>query len=228
MNLYIILEGEQTETIVYPAWIKHILPNYTKVDFEYSAKENNFYIFSGGGIPSIYNHVVNAIKNINDNPIYNKLIVCLDGEEIGYDARIAKVNKTIDESGIKLTDDCQLHIIVQDACIETWFLGNRKIFKRNPQSLLLREYINHYNVLTLDPENMGNYTHKNKARFHIEYLREIFKEQNLIYKKNRPEEVTNEKYLNELISRNKETNHLVSFSIFIELLFQIKDFKNFN
>lgn len=61
MNLYFILEGEKTEILLYPKWISYVLPNYTQVDFENQVDTNNFYIFSGGGIPSIYNHTVNAI-----------------------------------------------------------------------------------------------------------------------------------------------------------------------
>jgi len=74
MNLYFILEGEKTEIHLYPKWISYILPNYIRVDFESQIENNNYYIFSGGGIPSIYNHTVNAIKNIIPKIIYIYII----------------------------------------------------------------------------------------------------------------------------------------------------------
>lgn len=70
MNLYFILEGEKTEVFLYPKWIGYLRPDLKQVDFEKYVVENSYYIFSGGGIPSIYNHTVNAIKNINDNPVF--------------------------------------------------------------------------------------------------------------------------------------------------------------
>ena len=60
MNLYFLLEGEKTEVQLYPAWIKFLKPQLQQVDFISQIDVNNFYIFSAGGIPSIYNHTVNT------------------------------------------------------------------------------------------------------------------------------------------------------------------------
>jgi len=222
MNLYFILEGEQTEVQLYPKWINYILPNYSKVDFENKATKDCFYIFSGGGIPSIYNHTINAIKNINDNPIYDKLIVCLDGEEIGVDARICEIEKYINDSGVNLTTDCEIHFVVQNICIETWFLGNKKIVKKMPEGLKLREFIEHYNITEEDPELMNKMKlYRNKAHFHYIYFKEILKEHNITYSKSRPTVVMEKSYFQQLEKRVDETEHLSTFKQLIDLLYSI-------
>lgn len=222
MNLYFILEGDKTEVILYPQWIEYVLTNYSKVDFENEATENSYYIFSGGGIPSIYNHTVNAIKNINDNPIYDKLIVCLDGEEIGVEARLNEIKSYIDKSGVKLTESCEIHFVVQNICIETWFLGNKKIVKKIPEGLKLREFLTHYDVTENDPELMNKIdSYRNKAHFHYSYFREILKEHNLTYSKSKPKVVMEKTYFEQLEKRTNDTEHIPTFKQLLDLLYSI-------
>lgn len=224
MNLYFILEGEKTEVLLYPKWINYVLPNYSQVDFENKATENCYYIFSGGGIPSIYNHTVNAIKNINENPIYDKLIICLDGEEIGVDSRIQEIQNHINDSGEKLTEKCKIHFVIQNICIETWFLGNRKIVKKVPEGLKLREFIKHYDITAEDPETMDKMDlYRNKAHFHYSYFRELLKEHNLIYRKSKPTVVMEKAYFQQLERRIDETEHLPSFKQLVDLLYSIAE-----
>ncbi len=223
MNLYFILEGEVTEVLLYPKWINFILPDYKQVFLEKDVKENNFYIFSGGGIPSIYNHTINAIKDINDNPVFDKLIVCLDGEEIGVEARMIEAKENIAKSGVKLTSSCSIDFVIQNICIETWFLGNRKIIKKIPEGLLLKEFIEHYNVTVNDPEGLEKIERsKNKAHFHYSYFREILKEHNLSYKKSNPKIVLEKSSFDELEKRVNETEYLSTFKQLLTLLYEIK------
>ncbi|MDR2918200.1 MAG: hypothetical protein LBV72_02390 [Tannerella sp.] len=223
MNLYFVLEGEKTEMLLYPKWINYIIPQLTQVDQESDVLANNFYIFSGGGIPSIYNHTVNAIKNINDNPIFDRLIVCLDGEEIGVDARVDEIKNYIEKSDVKLNDKCKIDFVIQNVCIETWFLGNRKVIKRNPAGDKLGEYKRHYNVINEDPELMEKMENfRNKAHFHISYFKEALKEHDLSYSKSNPKIVTEKSYLDELIKRVNDTTHLSSLKNLIIILMEIK------
>ncbi len=222
MNLYFILEGDKTEVILYPQWIEYVLTNYSEVNFENEATENSYYIFSGGGIPSIYNHTVNAIKNINDNPIYDKLIICLDGEEIGVEARLDEIKSYIDKSGVKLIESCEIHFVVQNICIETWFLGNRKIVKKIPEGLKLREFIKHYDITENDPELMNKIdSYRNKAHFHYSYFREILKEHNLTYRKSKPTVVMEKTYFQQLEKRTDDTEHIPTFKQLLDLLYSI-------
>lgn len=223
MNLYFILEGEKTEVQLYPKWIEFIIPELTQVDFEKDIAENNYYIFSGGGIPSIYNHTINAIKNINDNPIFDKLIVCLDGEEVGVERRVEIAKNKIEESGVELVDSCEMIFIVQNTCIESWFLGNRRIVKRNPTNSVLKDFMAHHNVIIEDPEKMECMNgYRNKAHFNFAYLKEVFKEHNLHYSKSNPKEVLKKTYLEELLKRTNDTDHLPSLKNLFGVLDEIK------
>lgn len=223
MNLYFVLEGEKTEVLLYPKWINHFLPEMKQVFFEKDAIKNNFYIFSGGGIPSIYNTTVNAIKNINDNPVFNKLIVCLDGEELGIEGRLKEITEYLEKSGVKLNDGCSLEFIIQNICIETWFLGNRKTAKKIPEGIKLREFLQYFNVVENDPEQMDNFDgYRNKAHFHYSYFREILKEHNLSYSKSRPKIVLESSYIESLIQRTNDTLHLRSLKTFFNLMEEIR------
>lgn len=224
MNLYFILEGEKTEVALYPKWIEYILPKYTQVSFEHQACANNYYIFSGGGIPSMYSHTVNAIKNINDNPIYDKLIVCIDAEEVGVARTLHEVNDHIVSSGVNLVESCELIFVVQNVCIESWFLGNRRIIKRAPEGEKLRDFMGFYNVIEEDPEEMGKMdSYRTTADFHYHYFREVLKEHNLSYRKSRPNVVLERPFFDELIKRTVETNHLSTFRSLLQLLESIRE-----
>lgn len=223
MNLYFVLEGEQTEIQLYPKWIEYFLPELQQVYFEKDVVANNYYIFSGGGIPSIYNHTINAIKNINNNPIFDRLIVCLDGEEIGVEDRIIEAKKKIEDSGVILVDNCKIEIIIQNICIETWFLGNRRVIKRNPSNSNLNSFLVNHNVINQDPELMDKIDgYRNKAHYHFSYLREVFKEHNLRYSKSRPTVVLERTYLDELVSRTNDTDHLKTLKNFFNLINELR------
>ncbi len=223
MNLYFLLEGEKTEVLLYPKWIQYILPNYKQVDFFQDAIKDNFYIFSGGGIPSIYNHTINAIKDINASDTYNKLIVCLDAEELTVQERITEIKGFIEKENVTLNSNCTIDFVIQNVCIETWFLGNKRIVKKIPEGLLLKEFINHFDVRIDDPEQMKKIEgHRNKAAFHYSYFREILKEKNLHYSKSRPNIVLEKTFFDQLEKRVNETNHLKSFKQLLTLLYEIK------
>ena len=180
MNLYLIVEGSETEPQVYPKWLSYTLPQLSQVEDYRAVSQNNYYIFSGGGIPSMYNHIVNAIKDINAVGKYAYLIICIDSEEISVERRKEKILDFIKEKDVELTGSCQLKFVIQHRCIETWFLGNRKVYKRNPQGKKFKVYSGFYNVEKDDPELMKKYAgFKLTTHFHQSYLREMLKEYNI-------------------------------------------------
>lgn len=226
MNLYILVEGSETELQLYPKWLSYLIPQLTKVERFDAVSQNSYYIFSGQGIPSIYNHMVNAIKDINDLvDKYDYLIVVIDAEEVSVEMRKEIIARKIREAGVVLNENCNLEVIVHNRCIETWFLGNRKIYKRNPQGERFKAYSKYYNVQENDPELMEKPSEfPNNAYFHEAYLREMLKEHNLRYRKSKPGEVLKQYYLDELIKRVEDTPaHLNSFSKCLELLLSIKN-----
>jgi len=132
MNVYILVEGEQTEMQLYPKWLSYIVPELVQVESFNKAKKNSYYIFSGGGMPSIYNHAINAIKDINSIGVYDYLIIALDAEELSPVRRKEKLLEHLAKENVELHKNCKLEVIIHNKCIETWFLGNRKVYKRNP------------------------------------------------------------------------------------------------
>ena len=223
MNLYIIVEGE-AELQAYPKWLSYTLPQLSQVDNYRDVTHNNYYIFSGGGIPSMYNHIVNAIRDINTVKNYSYFIICIDSEEISVERRKEKVLEFIKEEGVQLMDACELKFVIQHRCMETWFLGNRKVYKRNPQGEKFREYSSFYNVEKDDPEWMEKYEgFKLTTHFHQSYLREMLKEYNIRYSKSNPKAVITTSYFDEIVKRVlDEPTHLSSFSDFLALIDEIK------
>jgi hypothetical protein len=218
MNLYFIVEGV-TESIVYPDWLSHLLPDLHRIKVASKVQSNNYYLITGGGYPSIYNILDTAIEEINSTKKYNYLIVCLDAEENGIDYLLQEVQDNIrtilTDKNIDL-ENTKLKIIIQNKCIETWFLGNSKIYSRQPQSQALLNYTRYYNVSIDCPELMGDNGFNTHAQFHGAYLKELLTEKSIMYSKTMPREVRKKYYLNELQSRIcGPSNHLPSFQNFI-------------
>jgi hypothetical protein len=158
---------------------------------------------SGLGYPRLLDiQLPNSVADVNGIGRFDYLVVCLDAEELTPDVRIAEVKQHVAALQVKLTAATTLKIIVQNRCIETWFLGNTAVFKRNPQSAALRQFIEHYDVSENDPEAMGVYpgfdTH---ADFHRKYLQEMLRERNLRYSKMAPGPVAEQPYLEQLQQR---------------------------
>ena len=186
MNLYFLVEGKQTERKVYPKWLSILSPQLTQITFAKDVTKNNFYLISGEGYPSLLHHLKNAVEEVNEIGNYDFLIVCLDAEETSIEERKATIIDFLKRENLQLKQG-KLIIIVQNPCFETWFLGNRKIFKRNPQSTVLQRLIQFYNVQTNDPELMSSRNkEQTKAQFHHDYLKEIFTERNITYTKKNP------------------------------------------
>ncbi len=217
MNLYFLVEGRRTEAKVYPAWLSYLIPELKRVDSPDQVNSKNYFLISGEGYPSlIYNHIPKSIEDVNDNGKYDYLVVCLDAEEVSAQDRAAEVNDFLEEEEVALKNT-QLILIIQNRCIETWLLGNRRIYVRNPQAPSLVEYTQYYNVLRDDPELMGKHHFNNYAKFHLAYLKSIFVERNIAYTKRNPGHVLEQSYLNQLWARiNEEPKHLPTFRHFID------------
>lgn len=210
MRLYLLVEGRRTERKLYPAWLSHLLPAMQHLQRFDEIAMHGFYLFSAEGYPSILRqHLANAVKDIARSGNYDYLVVCLDAEECLCGDREAEVHRAIAEQSLDL-GVTRLKVIVQNRCIETWLLGNRRIVSRTPQSTRLNEYLRFYDVRSLDPESMGLHTEFSlHAPFHGSYLKEILRERGLTYSKQNPGHVCNPSYVRELASRiADEPGHL--------------------
>jgi hypothetical protein len=235
MNLYFVFEGK-TEPVVYRSWLAHLVPRLTEVDSFRAVTSNEYYYESDMGVPDCFNVVCNAIQEINLHPVFDKLVLIIDADRMQISDRRESAFNAIQERLKEpkfqykgLPRNCTMEILVQRVCIETWFLGNRKFFVRNPQSPLLLQYIQFFDVSIHDPEELASkYRHVDCtskylfgyatiALFHVGYLREIFKERHTSYFKSRPREVKEVSYLNELAKRcTDDSSHLNSFQEFIQ------------
>ncbi|HHG86022.1 MAG TPA: hypothetical protein ENJ82_14840, partial [Bacteroidetes bacterium] len=123
MNLYFLVEGRRTEAKVYPAWLRHLLPDHNRVMNAWAADKSNYYLFSGEGYPSILSHLKVAIEEINEIGKYQFLLVCVDADEATVEERETEIYRFLHLNRIRLRG-CELKIIVQNRAIESWFLGN--------------------------------------------------------------------------------------------------------
>lgn len=225
MNIYFLVEGKRTEMKVYPKWLSILIPNLERVQWHHQVVKNNYCIFTGDGFPSLLdNHLKNSIEDVNSTGIFDYFVICLDSDDDTVEERYQQVLNFISEESLELNQGTKLVIIVQNKCFETWFLGNSKIFKNNPTSSFLIDCINHYNVKDEDPELMEKPKdfEQTTSIFHSTYLQEILSERKINYSKKNPQEVTEKYFLEELIKRNKKTNHINSFKQFIEFCSEIE------
>ncbi|MGJ1266356.1 hypothetical protein ACR78F_00100 [Sphingobacterium spiritivorum] len=223
MNLYFLVEGKRTESKVYPGWLRLLLPDLVKVNHVEDLNEFNYYLFNGGGYPSlIRTHLGRCIDEINEIGNVDYFVVALDVDETTCEFRVNEILSYIDEQNLEL-NRAKLIIIPQNRCIETWFLGNKKIYKNNPQNETLVSFCNFYNVRNSDPEDMPAFDDNwLLAQFHLEYLQLMFKERNMSYTKLKPYEVMKEHYLQELIDRAEQTDSLQSFKRFIDFVRELE------
>ncbi|MBP0017130.1 MAG: DUF4276 family protein [Cyanobacteria bacterium SBLK] len=224
MNIYFLVEGRHTEKKLYPEWLKYLIPELKRVTYHDEAKNNNYYLISAKGYPRIlYDSLDNAIDKIKETNNYDYLVLCLDADEETVSEKIDEVNQHIQEKKINL-GDTKIEIIVQNRCLETWLLGNNKIFNsRQPLETPLSDYVNYYDVSQDDPEKMGDYDMRNHADFHCEYLKEIFRAKNIVYNKKHPGDTKKEYYLEQLQTRVKDNpTHLETFQNFLRFCNLIK------
>jgi Domain of unknown function (DUF4276) len=239
MNLYFLVEGS-TESEFYPKFMQYYFDGkLNRIDSYADANANNYYLIGCDGYPYIFTGsqkpgydvtaLKSAIQEVNENPVYDYLILCLDADETSIAERTTEFQSYIEKykkEGIILNEYCQFVIIVQNRCIETWFLGNKKMYSTNPNDERLISFSRYFNVKKKDPEQMGNYrpeyTHQD---FHLQYLRAMLREKRKTYRK---EDIVNtvatDEYIQELEKRIQgKENHLYSLADFIAFCKNIKD-----
>jgi len=216
MNLYFLVEGK-TERILYPKWLEYLVPSLKRIDNPCDASKSCYYLISGEGYPGLLDsHLLNSVKDINNSGAYNYFVIVLDSDEVTTSERIHEVNKRVIDKRINI-GDCKLQIIVQNRCIETWLLGNRNVFTRNPTTQELVECIRFFDVYKKNPELMTCPTDRKGtiSAFHYEYLRLMLSEKNIRYTKKRPKDTLKPYYINALKKRLSQTpDHLYTLNSF--------------
>lgn len=219
MNLYVLVEGKQTERRLYPSWLSFIVPSLVKVESLSQLQGSHYYLISGEGYPRMIDiTLVNALKDISENKEITNFWVVMDSEGFSPQDRMDFVKSEILKSGIDISH-CKVEVLIQDPCIETWGLGNKVIISKNKIQGDFADYYNHYNVNDLDPEMMKHPPEYSGsiAKYHESYLKSMLSLRNATYTKKNPVALMEESYLNQLISRSNDgSNHLSSFSRFYQ------------
>jgi hypothetical protein len=225
MNLYLLVEGRRTERKVYREWISRVLPSLQEVDRIQDIVADHLLILTGGGYPSCLNRIRATLEDIrnHDRPIDHYLL-CIDAEEDPYDQRLAALENAVEAAAAEVRvrerqPQINIHIIVQNCCIETWFLGHTRMLKRNPTSSTLATWKRRFDVSVEDPEAMpaaeGYIT---RASFHLAYLKEMLSEHGKRYSKEHPGVVTDLDYFKALRDRCRTTMHLHSLEMLLRVL----------
>lgn len=225
MNLYFVVEGKRTERKLYPKWLKFLLPKYSRLDNFECASNNNYYLLSSEGFPSILQRTQEAIDNIKITGKYNRLIVILDSEDSSIDERRELIQNILIDN--PLPNSVKLDIIVQHRCIETWLLGNRKAISRQPTCPVTCKCKQFYDVTLENPELMDkpdDYT-GSTASFHEHYLSHALRDQSngqAGYSKSHPGQTMTESYWLQLVARYRDMGHIQSIGTLIELINEIR------
>lgn len=217
MNIYFLVEGEKTELKVYPQWLKYLAPHLSQVKYPQDAKNNNYYLLSGKGSPQILTiELEKSVEDINKFGNYDCLVLVIDADEMLAEEKTAEVKQFISDKKIVLNPKSELHIIAQKYCMETWFLGNRKVYPRNTDNVDFINHAQYYDVSQQDPELMQKPKTfvGSTSIYHELYLRKMLATKNIHYTKSNPKEVGEKYYLDELNKRVNETSHLSSLKNF--------------
>ncbi|NOQ63184.1 MAG: hypothetical protein GQ582_01575 [Methyloprofundus sp.] len=218
MNVYFLVEGK-TERKIYPQWINYLAPELQRVKTPSDVNKNNYFLISGNGYPSILDFLVDSVEDINNLACFDYLVLAIDTDDQSANEKVAEIELFIKENNIHL-GQCQLKIIPQTVCMETWFLANRKIYTRVPPNAECAFYSQHYDVSKHDPELMKKPENRieTTANFHHNYLKMMLKIKNISYSKANPAEVGQLHYIDELKKRLKSDpeslrtmNHLFGF-----------------
>lgn len=218
MNIYFLVEGAETETKVYPKWLEYLLPSLKRVKEAHQVTQNSYVLLPGCGFPLLLTTLYkNSVEEINEIGSFDYFVLCIDTEGFSVENRREYIEEYIETNKIKLTERTQMIIIFQNKCIETWFLGNTEIYSDNPRNKQLQEYCSLYNVKESDPELMPSLKENiSVGKFHKRYLSLMLQEKNIRYSKKNTEYIENKTYLDQLIKRLEETNHLQSFKTLID------------
>ncbi len=214
MNLYFLLEGRRTEPRVYRDWIKHVFPHLTEVKSIAEVQQDHYLMVSGNGYPQYLTRLDEALADIEKYRVIDHFFICVDAEEDPPETKLEEIENHI--AGRLSAAICQP--IIHNCCIETWFLGNKRMMKRQPQSSRLRQWKSFYDVSVNCPESMGAFPgYRTRALFHLDYLKEMLAERKQSYSKQFPGAVQKHQYLKALVNRHEQTGHIQSFGRLMSL-----------
>ncbi|MBS1521227.1 MAG: hypothetical protein JST50_09530 [Bacteroidetes bacterium] len=231
MNLYFLLEGASTEVKFYPKLVESIfedrLLKINKVS-DVTGQDHSYFILTGSGYPQIYTHILaDTLSDILQYRDFTHLFICIDSDELSIDDRIAEFKDIYErflEDGLNVEEFCEVNLIIQYRCIESWFLGNKRFYKQNSNNPDMLKFNQFYNVKLQDPEQMGfDIDYDSHASYHYAYLRQMIRENRRQYNKSNPSTVCEASYIQRLKERFYSDQHIGSFGYLIIKLSELND-----
>jgi hypothetical protein len=160
MNLAFLVEGS-TEFKLYPKWINHLSTTpFTECTTGYHDVVNNqFTIFDVTGIGKMGKEIIVAINEIIANPVFDYLVIVVDADDNSTTDRLTLINGVLSAPTTPtLPSNCRVKIIVQQVCIETWFIGHTDHFRatKTCRDRGILAFMAEYDAENNDPELMPN------------------------------------------------------------------------
>jgi hypothetical protein len=228
MNIAFLVEGT-TELRLYPKWINYFskTPLVECTTGYQDVVANPFTIFNVEGIGKMKKEMEAAIKDLQNNPVFDYLVVVVDADDNNTTASTVLIQAILSDPDMPtLPVNCQLKIIVQQVCIETWFIGHSEHFlaAKSCGDRGIRHSMSEYDALNQDPALMPNQraaTVHSIGAYHADFLRKMLNgaNRNWRYGKTTAHLLIDLPYLQRLEQRLIETpTHLQSFSNMILFL----------
>lgn len=215
MSYYIVVEGSSCESKVYPKWLSHLNPDLECVNDLDEVTGNRYYLVSGRGYPQYVSVIRNALADMVNHRHIDYLVIAIDAESMSHAEKTTEIQDILSGSAV----EPKTRVIVQTPCLEAWALGNKVIVKRNPQDSRLQEYIQRFDVIHDDPEELPDLPERqmNRAQFAYDYLRRALRERypRGSYSKRNPTVISHEKYFKRIVERYEQDNHIRSFFDFL-------------
>lgn len=211
MNYFFLVEGKNTEVDAYPRFIEHFVDGYYEVSSLDDLDINNYIIESGYGYPSIFNIFEDKLlkiaefnkKNKHVNKKVDTLVLVIDADNYKTPSTAKKsVEQRIsDKKDIIKDAKISVRYIVQNLCIESWFLGNKNAFPKSYDDEF-KKYVEHFNVKQYSPEKMHSpISGITDAQYSYKYLAEMLHQSGMIYGKSKTQFVTSPNYIDGINDR---------------------------
>lgn len=222
MNFYMLVEGEKTEVAFYPILFKHYKPQYQKVNNLKDINKNNFYIFSGGGMPNLIKKIKPSLIDINNfNTQHSSRIDCfvivIDGDIF---SNLSVANQCIYnelEEYKEFTSKIKVLIIIQNRCIESWFLANTNLFPKI-YSKKFGDLVRIYDIRKFDPEYLPKIKGKSEGKSAKYYLSLMLKQSNKYYSESYLDDVLEGNCIQIIENRCKKMKHIQSYNAVLDLI----------
>jgi hypothetical protein len=230
MNIYFLVEG-QAELGVYPTWINALFESKLSRNLAFDDVSNNeYFIHLGGGVGKmVHRGIKDAVQDIANHPVYDWFVIIVDTNNQDVADRLALIENVFAEPHFpNLPTGCQIKIIVQNRCFETWLCGHTEAYTlaQNSANKNIQRFINFYDSKLNDPELMDKdsdvrFAHLTIAKYHAIYLQHVLLPKK--YNKGTASTLIDVNYLENLQERLVQTpTHLVSFNAMISFFQTLK------